>query len=626
MNSNTFIKLCETQLLPNIPSPSIIVIDILPYHSMCENKLLTISPTITNMRNWLVNNVIFSADERKSELLENVRLNLLPPIYTIDKLFTSKRHTIIRLPPYHCELNPISCEEIPLVTLNLHSSSSSSSSSRSGSESNSASDVTEAKRTHDGNTSGVEEPTIQRICLRESVIAKEARRVVKETNENNEPSSIPGRVASGFSHVRFLPDDTAARWIFSGFSRFPRTCIPALLHNLLPPPLTALKTTMLRARISSLHYYLCAETWKIREFSDLQARLYILMYKYADINCTLVVAVTVEGDNWTTFSRRCQTPCGPMVRLILMHVFGILACPKMNPRILQVSTYVLSIVALQVAEEYSPWKRLGLQLVEASLPQKCHQSALFIRPRAAPGRLAPRVNCFAGFINTLPHLHDNGAGRRPQSTPLIPSRLRKSFFCPSPTGRCVVAKTRDIHCDENTTRQFRALCLVATVYLKREDVSTLSLLQLSTSNAEKHLQDKIGVKHVHTEVASSIGSQFIRQALDDSANSRLSRKQVANPILPGACKPKRPEQCYVRHCCRRRKISRSLINYVHEVAFNIPRARGVEEGGWRGFGERVCKGGGGCGSLWSPEPRSETKLPELIKTPADKGQQTPPIG
>ncbi|KAJ8878251.1 hypothetical protein PR048_018828, partial [Dryococelus australis] len=30
-------------------------------------------------------------------------------------------------------------------------------------------------------------------------------------------------------------------------------------------------------------------TWKIREFNDLQARLYSLMYRYADVNCALVV-------------------------------------------------------------------------------------------------------------------------------------------------------------------------------------------------------------------------------------------------------------------------------------------------------------------------------------------------
>ncbi|KAJ8894550.1 hypothetical protein PR048_007207 [Dryococelus australis] len=40
---------------------------------------------------------------------------------------------------------------------------------------------------------------------------------------------------------------------------------------------------------SALQHNLLAENWKIHEFNDLQARLYSRMYKYVDINCTLVV-------------------------------------------------------------------------------------------------------------------------------------------------------------------------------------------------------------------------------------------------------------------------------------------------------------------------------------------------
>ncbi|KAJ8871240.1 hypothetical protein PR048_027546 [Dryococelus australis] len=41
-----------------------------------------------------------------------------------------------------------------------------------------------------------------------------------------EPGSSPTGVATRFSHVRFVPDDAASWWIFSGISRFPRPCIP----------------------------------------------------------------------------------------------------------------------------------------------------------------------------------------------------------------------------------------------------------------------------------------------------------------------------------------------------------------------------------------------------------------
>ncbi|KAJ8894497.1 hypothetical protein PR048_007151 [Dryococelus australis] len=48
---------------------------------------------------------------------------------------------------------------------------------------------------------------------------------------------------------------------------------------------------------------------------------------------------------------------------------------------------------------------------------------------------------------------------------------------------------RYTQCDENTARQFRALRIVAMAHLFREAVSTVSLMHLSTSNAEKNVPD-----------------------------------------------------------------------------------------------------------------------------------------
>ncbi|KAJ8897928.1 hypothetical protein PR048_003285 [Dryococelus australis] len=46
-----------------------------------------------------------------------------------------------------------------------------------------------------------------------------------------EPGSISGEVSHGFLHVVIVPDDDVGRWVFSRISRFPRPCIPALLHT-----------------------------------------------------------------------------------------------------------------------------------------------------------------------------------------------------------------------------------------------------------------------------------------------------------------------------------------------------------------------------------------------------------
>ncbi|KAJ8877790.1 hypothetical protein PR048_022246 [Dryococelus australis] len=52
---------------------------------------------------------------------------------------------------------------------------------------------------------------------------------------------IPDRVTPGFSSVGIVPDDSVGRWVFSGISRFPRPCIPALLHSHIFSPSSAPK-------------------------------------------------------------------------------------------------------------------------------------------------------------------------------------------------------------------------------------------------------------------------------------------------------------------------------------------------------------------------------------------------
>ncbi|KAJ8874832.1 hypothetical protein PR048_022721 [Dryococelus australis] len=45
------------------------------------------------------------------------------------------------------------------------------------------------------------------------------------------PGSIPSERAPGFSLMVIVPEDAAGQRVFPGVSRFPRTCIPALLHT-----------------------------------------------------------------------------------------------------------------------------------------------------------------------------------------------------------------------------------------------------------------------------------------------------------------------------------------------------------------------------------------------------------
>ncbi|KAJ8878325.1 hypothetical protein PR048_018902 [Dryococelus australis] len=71
----------------------------------------------------------------------------------------------------------------------------------------------------------------------------------------SELGSIPGGVTPKFPHVGIAPIDGAGRRVFSGISRFPRPCIPALLHSHVTSLSSGIKTSLLRAaKISPPHF------------------------------------------------------------------------------------------------------------------------------------------------------------------------------------------------------------------------------------------------------------------------------------------------------------------------------------------------------------------------------------
>ncbi|KAJ8893980.1 hypothetical protein PR048_006581 [Dryococelus australis] len=66
-------------------------------------------------------------------------------------------------------------------------------------------------------------------------------------SHQGEPSSVSSEVAPGLSYVRIEPNDANDQRVYSGISRLPRPCIPALLYPHLASHPSALKTTILIA-------------------------------------------------------------------------------------------------------------------------------------------------------------------------------------------------------------------------------------------------------------------------------------------------------------------------------------------------------------------------------------------
>ncbi|XP_029055141.1 uncharacterized protein LOC114882418 [Osmia bicornis bicornis] len=108
MNAINFEKWMQEMLIPNIPSNTVIVMDNDPYHSVQLNKPPSTQAKKKDMVDWLTTNGIpCSENMRKFELLELIDRNRPPKTYKIDQIVQLSGHTILRLPPYMCNLNPI---------------------------------------------------------------------------------------------------------------------------------------------------------------------------------------------------------------------------------------------------------------------------------------------------------------------------------------------------------------------------------------------------------------------------------------------------------------------------------------------------------------------------------------
>lgn len=109
MDGPRFEKWFAEQLLPNIEPRSVIVMDNAPYHSVRTEKLPSTSWRKADIQSWLTAKTIpWCDDQLKPELLRLVNENKHKFFgYRIEALARVAGHDIVRLPPYHCEFNPI---------------------------------------------------------------------------------------------------------------------------------------------------------------------------------------------------------------------------------------------------------------------------------------------------------------------------------------------------------------------------------------------------------------------------------------------------------------------------------------------------------------------------------------
>ena len=110
VNRDLFCRWLTSKLLPSLEEPSVLVIDNAPYHSQLteESKCPTTSTKKEDLKKWLNHrNITFPSQSTRPELLQLCKKNRPTPIYEVDELVRSWGHEVVRLPPYHPELNAI---------------------------------------------------------------------------------------------------------------------------------------------------------------------------------------------------------------------------------------------------------------------------------------------------------------------------------------------------------------------------------------------------------------------------------------------------------------------------------------------------------------------------------------
>ncbi|XP_050064711.1 uncharacterized protein LOC126553608 [Aphis gossypii] len=111
MNGDTFYNWMKN-VIPRLKENCVIIMDNTPYHSVKKEKIPNTTTKKTDIIQWLQDKgEVINRPMVIPELLDRVKI-LRPQYekYLIDDLAETHNRTILRLPPYHCELNPIELE------------------------------------------------------------------------------------------------------------------------------------------------------------------------------------------------------------------------------------------------------------------------------------------------------------------------------------------------------------------------------------------------------------------------------------------------------------------------------------------------------------------------------------
>ena len=97
-----------SNILGRLDEHSVIVMDNASYHSRKTEKIPNTGTKKAEIQAWLTSrSIAYEEDMVRAELLQLVRQAAVMPTYVVDEMAKEHGHLVLRLPPYHCEFNPI---------------------------------------------------------------------------------------------------------------------------------------------------------------------------------------------------------------------------------------------------------------------------------------------------------------------------------------------------------------------------------------------------------------------------------------------------------------------------------------------------------------------------------------
>nr|XP_046471014.1 uncharacterized protein LOC124213606 [Neodiprion pinetum] len=109
MNYENYEKWLRSQLMPNLPPNSVVIVDNASYHNKQSELAPTSNTKKSDMQKWLRDRDIqYRENMLKPELYNLIKLNKdLHKKFSVDNILAENNHSVLRLPPYHPDLNPI---------------------------------------------------------------------------------------------------------------------------------------------------------------------------------------------------------------------------------------------------------------------------------------------------------------------------------------------------------------------------------------------------------------------------------------------------------------------------------------------------------------------------------------